>query len=221
MNIDELTRAFNKYVPADSLQTCVNWILDYRIAIRITKSRSSKYGDYTPPSNGKGHRISINHDMNKYAFLLTFTHEVAHLVTWLRYKDRVDAHGLEWKWEFRRLMLPFLRRGVFPQDLLKQIDSYLKNPAATSCTNIELTRALRKYDKKGERWYRLEEIAPESRFRIRSGRTFIKGKLLKKNYCCLDTKTRQMYVINPLTEVQIVASVSAAKPLKKLAKASV
>jgi SprT protein len=201
VNISDLSRAFSKYVPTKALDTCIDWIVEHKVAVRITKSRNSKYGDYRPPSDGKGHRISVNHDLNKYAFLLTFTHEVAHLVTYNKFKFRVDPHGSEWKAEFKRLMTPFLRADIFPKDLVVAINGYMNNPAASSCSDIHLTRALARYDKRDERWKFLEEIALNTPFKIRSGRAFIKGELLNKNYCCTCLKSKHKYVINPLTEV--------------------
>ena len=207
MNLTEVSRALSKYLPSKSLDRCVDWISEYRFAITITKSRSTKYGDYRPPTDGKGHRISINHDLNKYAFLLTFVHELAHLVTYNRYKFRVDPHGREWKLEFKKLMLPLLREDIFPRDLVVAIYGYIKNPAASSCSDVLLTRTLSKYDKREDRWKFLEDIALNTPFRIRSGRTFVKGVLLNKNYCCTCLKSKHEYFINPLTEVQ---------PLEKL-----
>ncbi|MDQ3051424.1 MAG: SprT-like domain-containing protein [Bacteroidota bacterium] len=202
MNISELAQALSKYVPSKSLDTCVDWIVEYKIALRITKSRNSKYGDYRPPMDGKGHRISLNHDLNKYAFLLTFTHEVAHLVSFTKFRFRIDPHGKEWKTEFKKLMQPFLKSDIFPKDLVIAINGYMNNPAASSCSDIYLTRTLGRYDKRDERWKLLEEIALNTQFRIRSGREFIKGELLNKNFCCTCMKSKHKYVINPLTEVQ-------------------
>ncbi|MBL0341477.1 MAG: SprT-like domain-containing protein [Bacteroidetes bacterium] len=180
----------------------MDWIVEHKIAVRITKSRNSKYGDYRPPAGGKGHRISINHDLNKYAFLLTFTHEVAHLVAYNKFRFRVDPHGKEWKMEFKRLMIPFMNESVFPKDLVVAINNYLSNPAASSCSDINLMRALARYDKRDDRWKLLEEIALNTPFRIRSGRAFVKGELLNKNFCCTCMKSKHKYVINPLTEVE-------------------
>jgi len=201
VNISELTRAFSKYVPSKSLDVCIDWIVEHKIAVRITKSRNSKYGDYRPPHDGRGHRISINHDLNKYAFLLTFSHEVAHLITFNKFRFRIDPHGKEWKSEFKRLMIPFLKSDIFPKDLVVAINGYMNNPAASSCSDITLMRTLAKYDKRDERWKLLEEIALNTPFRIRSGREFIKGELLQKNFCCTCLKSKHKYVINPLTEV--------------------
>jgi len=218
VNISELTRAFSKYVPSKSLDVCIDWIVEHKIAVRITKSRNSKYGDYRPPHDGRGHRISINHDLNKYAFLLTFSHEVAHLITFNKFRFRIDPHGKEWKSEFKRLMIPFLKSDIFPKDLVVAINGYMNNPAASSCSDITLMRTLAKYDKRDERWKLLEEIALNTPFRIRSGREFIKGELLQKNFCCTCLKSKHKYVINPLTEVMPIDKL--LQSAKKSASAS-
>ncbi len=206
MNISELARALSRYVPSKSLDICVDWIVEHKIALRITKSRNSKYGDYRPPLDGSGHRISINHDLNKYAFLLTFAHEVAHLVAFTKHRFRVEPHGKEWKMEFRKIVLPLLRSDIFPKDLVMAIQGYMNNPAASSCSDMQLTRTLAKYDKRDFRWKMLEDIALNTPFRIRSGREFIKGELLQKNYCCTCLKSKHKYIINPLTEVLPIKS---------------
>jgi len=210
VNISELAQALSKYVPSKSLDICVDWIVEYKIALRITKSRNSKYGDYRPPVDGKGHRISLNHDLNKYAFLLTFAHEVAHLISFNKFRFRIDPHGKEWKMEFKKIMHPLLKSDIFPKDLVVAINGYMNNPAASSCSDIQLTRTLARYDKRDERWKLLEEIALNTPFRIRSGREFIKGELLNKNYCCTCLKSKYKYVINPLTEVQPIDKLNPA-----------
>jgi SprT protein len=129
---------------------------------------------------------------------------VAHLVTWSRFKFRVDPHGKEWKLEFKRLMTPFFRMGVFPKDLVVATQGYLDNPGSSSCSDLNLMRALARYDRKTDSWTLLEELAPDARFKIRSGRVFVKGEKMRKNYCCQCVRTRQQYTINPTTEVQLV-----------------
>ncbi|HEX5002225.1 MAG TPA: SprT-like domain-containing protein [Bacteroidia bacterium] len=214
MNLTELRSAFSKYVPAKALDSCIDWIAEHRISVRITRSRHTKYGDYRPPFDGKGHRISINHDLNKYAFLLTFTHEVAHLITYNKYRLKVDPHGREWKHEFKKIMTPLLFGGIFPRELVLAINNYISNPAASSCSDIELMRTLSKYDKRDQQWKLLEELRLNTHFRIRTGREFIKGELKQKNFCCTCVKSRHQYFINPLTEVQVVRPGSGA-PGKK------
>ncbi|MFN5323698.1 MAG: SprT-like domain-containing protein [Bacteroidota bacterium] len=211
MNISELESSLLKYVPSGSLDTCIQWIVDHRISMRITKSRNSKYGDYRPPDGPLGHRISVNHDLNKYAFLITFTHEVAHLITWSKHKYRVDPHGMEWKSNFKKLMTPFFRMGVFPKDLVEAVQGYLDNPGSSSCSDLNLMRALSRYDRRADAWTLLEELEHDTLFRTRSGMVFRKGRKMRKNYCCMCVKTRQEYTVNPTTEVQKVDPTAARK----------
>lgn len=202
MTLEQIKASLSKYVPPSALDICADWIAQYKFLLRVTKSRNSKYGDYRPPKDGKGHIITVNHDMNQYAFLLTFTHEVAHLTTYLKTKTLKEPHGKEWKSEFKKLMFPLLNPEVFPNDLIHAVKKYIDNPAATSCSDVTMLRALKKYDERNGEWLHLEELALNTKFRIKTGRVFIKGKLIRKNFLCLEAKSKHKYTLNPLIEVQ-------------------
>lgn len=204
MTIEDIRSSLSKYIPSSALDTCIDWIAEHKFILKVTKSRNSKYGDYRPPKNGKGHIITVNHDMNQYAFLLTFTHEVAHLTTFLKTKTLKDPHGKIWKQEFKKLMNPFLSNAVFPDDLIESVKKYLDNPAATSCSDVNMLRALKRYDKNNGEWLHLENLDLNTKFRIKTGRTFIKGKLVRKNFLCVEAKSKHRYTLNPLIEVQPV-----------------
>ncbi len=204
VTLTQLETALQKYVPERAVPFCLKWISENRINLRVSKSRSSKYGDYRPPQQGMGHRISVNHDLNPYAFLITFIHEVAHLNQWKRYKRIIEPHGKLWKDEYKKLMMPMLHENVFPADVVQALKNYMQNPAATSCTDHELLRTLRNYDAEKDQWLTLEEIAFDVPFKIRTGRVFIKKARLRKNFSCIDAKTKSIYFINPITEVQTV-----------------
>ncbi len=105
------------YIPENAIPVALNWLENSNVQLRITKSRSSKLGDYRPPLLKKFHRISVNHNLNKYNFLLTFVHEYAHLKNWDQFQRNVKPHGVEWKKAFRELMEPFLEKDIFPADL--------------------------------------------------------------------------------------------------------
>jgi hypothetical protein len=201
---DKLREALSKYVPLDAVETCVDWIRLHRISLRIKKSRSSKYGDYRPPHEGRSHTITINHDLNQYAFLITFTHEVAHLTCFNKYGNRVMPHGEEWKREFRFLLRPLMDRKIFPLDTALALSNYIQDPGASSCSDIQLMKALRKHDTKDEGWEHLEDIPFNSTFEIKNGQRFIKGERLRKNFTCFELINKHKYFIHPLMEVKIV-----------------
>lgn len=203
---EQVRNALARYVPEAAVDTCFEWVHQYRIKVRVKNSRQSKYGDYRPPQRGEGHVITINHDLNPFAFLITFTHEVAHLTTWLRYRDTVSPHGAEWKAEFRHLLKGFMHRHIFPEDVLEALQQSIQNPAASGCGDTGLTRALRRYDQKiNEDWLHLEEVPFNAVFTIRNGQHFVKGARLRKNFECFEVRTRHKYFIHPLMEVKLIS----------------
>src|SRR5436190_19075441 len=112
----------NKYIPEKAVPVIAEWVYRFDFKLRIKKSRSSKYGDYRPPAKGQNHLITINYDMNKYAFLITLVHEIAHLTCWNRYQEKVSPHGAEWKQEYKILMQSFLSADYFPEDIIAALN---------------------------------------------------------------------------------------------------
>ena len=188
-----------KYLPAASVPLILEWLSGSNVQLHITRSRTSKLGDYRSPYGVTYHKISVNHDLNRYQFLLTLVHELAHLRTFEEYKHRVRPHGKEWKAKFRELMQPFLDETVFPADLLGPVRNYLKNPSSSS-SNTGLLTAMRRYD--GARDYlTLEDIPMESLFRIHNGVVFKKLEKLRKRYKCIRMDNRRVYVVSPMMKV--------------------
>lgn len=205
---EDLRKALAKYIPGDAVDTCFDWIRQYRIRVRIKKTRQTKFGDYHPPHEGKSHTITINHDLNAFAFLITFTHEVAHLTCFLKHQDRVAPHGKEWKSEFRHLLQGFMDRKIFPETIAIALKNYMLNPAASSCGDLELMKALRRYDHGPADWVHLDEIPFNSLFSLKNGMHFIKGHKLRKNYECFEKQSKLKYFIHPLMEVKLLDEVN-------------
>ena len=193
-----------KYMPASAAPIISQWINDSGCLFRISRSRTSKLGDYRAPHNGKGHRISINHNLNPYAFLITTVHEFAHLKTWNTYKDKVKPHGPEWKSGFRQLMNPFIQSCLFPDDIQQAIVRYLDNPAASSCTDLHLHRILRRYDIPDELVQTVEQLSENTTFALKNGRVFQKKEKIRKRYRCIEVKTQRVYLFSPVAEVMVV-----------------
>ena len=198
MNQPERNKAIlKKYIPEHAIDKIADWIYVFDFKLKIRKSRSSKLGDYRAPAEGMNHRITINHDLNQYAFLITLVHEIAHLSAFNKYKNHVKPHGNEWKKEFKILMSPFLQTPVFPEDVISVLKQYLRNPAASSCSDINLMRALKKYDVHNGITL-LEEIPVQTVFKYRK-RNFTKGEKIRKRFLCRETITNREYLFNPLT----------------------
>lgn len=191
----------SKYIPDQTVDLVLTWIEQYNFRMRIKRSRTSKLGDYRPPFDGRGHFITINHDLNKFAFLITLVHEVAHLTNWDKHKNSVKPHGAEWKKDFRDLMLPLLKQNIFPEDVNHAIEKYMHNPAASSCSDLHLMRALKRYDKSNSSVH-LEELPRNAKFKISNGKVFIKGEKERTRFKCVEVESNHMYFVSALMEVE-------------------
>ena len=190
-----------KYIPEAAVPAIADWIIRYDFKLKIKKERNSRLGDYTPPRAGLNHLITVNHNLNKYAFLITLVHEVAHLVTYNEHRNRVLPHGEEWKHNFRQLMQEFLNPEIFPLEVFSALKRYLHNPAASSCSDDHLLRTLKLYDAPGSLVF-LEYLPLHSIFLYNGSRLFRKVQLIRKRFQCVELQSGQQYLFNPLTEVE-------------------
>lgn len=190
-----------KYIPENSINQTMDWIIKNNINLKIAKKRNTKLGDYRPPnSRNPNHRISINHNLNKYAFLITFVHELAHLLVWNKHKNNVAPHGIEWKMEYRILMEPLLNETIFPDELIGALNKSIINSKASSGSDIQLSRILKKHDQQTE-GCSLEELPINTIFQTEKGIRFIKGEKRRTRYLCLNVHNKKQYLFHPLVSV--------------------
>jgi hypothetical protein len=201
--VDKIT-ILSKYLPAEAAPVIARWIDYFQCDFKVSRNRNTKYGDYRPPHAEKGHRISVNYDLNPYAFLITTVHEFAHLLTWNDHKRKAKPHGQEWKSNFKRMMNPFFEKDVFPGDVKRAIVTYLQNPSASSCTDLNLFRVLKTYDEKKTNAVAVEKLPENAVFSMKNGRVFKKEVKIRTRYRCTELKTGLVYLFNPLAEVYIV-----------------
>lgn len=197
-----------KYIPEFAVPQIAMWIIEFDFKLKITKERSSKLGDYTSPQNGMNHLITINHNLNPYSFFVTLVHEIAHLVTYNRYRNSVLPHGDEWKQAFRELMVPFLSTDHLPLDVFYALRKYLQNPAAASCSDATLMRTLKLYDTRDTNGHLilLEHLPYRSHFLYNGDRLFEKGEKLRKRFRCKELASGTIYLFSPLAEVEAFAT---------------
>jgi SprT protein len=192
------------YLPQGSFDEVLYYLQHYKVHLTITRSRQSILGDYRHAHADKTHRISVNGNLNKYAFLITLLHELAHLFTHEQFGHRVMAHGKEWKNEFSKILARFLLQKVFPADIEKALLQTLQNPAASSCGDEKLLRVLHNYDEKKQGVHLIEQLADGSMFKIKGNRIFKKGEQVRKRYKCVEIKTGKMYLFSPVYEVEFI-----------------
>jgi SprT protein len=192
------------YLPPDTYEPVLNYLRQFKVHLTVARERKSILGDYRHRTQQSNHRISVNGNLNKYSFLITLLHELAHLLTFERFGNKVMAHGREWKTIYSQLLDQFLQHHTFPPDIEKEILLSLKNPAASSCAEDGLLRVLRKYDTAGSSYLLVEEVAINALFRTSDGRIFQKGKKLRKRFQCKEVATGRVYLFSPVYEVENV-----------------
>lgn len=189
---------FINYVPKNSVKILKSWINELEIDIIITNARKTKLGDFRF-KNGSS-KITINNNLNKYSFLITLTHELAHAFIFKEFKNNVLPHGDKWKHKYRSMLLCFLSTDNFPEDILKELSRFMINPRASTYSDHKLTMVLKKYDKSCCKY--ILDVKEGNTFQLFNGRLFVKGKLLRKRYKCIELKTNKIYLFHPYAEVQ-------------------
>lgn len=191
-----------KYIPEHALNPVFALIEANHIHLKIVNERKTRHGDYRRQPNGI-HQITVNANLNKYRFLITLVHEIAHLVAFEKFGRRIKPHGMEWKKTFQTLMLPFIRPEIFPSEMLPFIARHFRNPKASSDTDAHLSVILKKFDQPSGKNY-IFEVPPGGIFRIYNGKIFKKGERKVKRYQCVEVDTGNVYLFQPNAEVELL-----------------
>ncbi|MHA4809817.1 SprT-like domain-containing protein [Flavitalea flava] len=203
----------SQFIPEKAAALVLEYLHHYKVHLTITRERKSVLGDYRHATQAQNHRISINGNLNKYSFLITLIHELAHLVTFMEHSNRVQSHGKEWKLIYRKMLEEVIPLGVFPDDILAAIKKSLHNLPASSCADEGLMRILKRYDKNPGNLLLVEQIEEGASFVIGDTqgdeRVFRKGKKLRKRYQCVELSTGKLYLFSPIYEVKPVPVVPA------------
>jgi predicted SprT family Zn-dependent metalloprotease len=196
------------YLPPGTYEAVLNYLRQYKVHLTVARERRSILGDYRHRTHHTNHRISVNGNLNKYSFLITLLHELAHLLTFEQYGNGVMSHGNEWKMIYAQLLDQFLKHHNFPPDIEKELVRSLRNPAASSCAEEGLLRVLRKYDESDSKYLLIEDILTHAIFRTSDGRIFQKGEKLRKRFKCKEVKTGRVYLFSPVYEVEMISQES-------------
>ena len=192
------------FLPPGTYEPVLSYLHHFKVHLTVARARVSILGDYRHRTHAENHRISVNGNLNKYSFLITLLHELAHLLTFEKFGNRVAAHGKEWKSVFGQLLAQFIEHDVFPADIKTALLQSLHNPAASSCADEVLLRTLRQYDEGNNSLVFVESIPPGSLFRTHDGKVFRKGEKIRKRFRCEEVKTKKIYLFSPVYEAEVI-----------------
>jgi hypothetical protein len=193
-----LTSNYQNFVPLKAIPFMEFLINEHNFTLKIVNKRATKHGDFRSMPDGK-FQITVNNNLNKYQFLLTLVHEIAHHVAHQKF-GRVQPHGKEWKAIFQHLMLPFLNPNIYPKEILPYLAQYLKNAKASTDADVNLSLAL-----KGN----IAETGKNFIFAISYGSLFVfkdtiykRGNKRRTRYECLNMVNKKVYLFNQNVEVK-------------------
>ena len=192
-----------RYLPDHAVEPLFELIRLYGVHLKIVNDRVTRHGDYHRDASGY-HRITVNASLNKYRFLITLVHEIAHLAAFEKFGRAIKPHGDEWKLTFQKLMVPFIRPDIFPGHLLPLLARHFRNPKASSDTDATLSLALKQFDEGKDDKNYIFEVPYGALFRIHNGKVFKKGAQRVKRFECQEVSTGRVFLFNPNAEVEIL-----------------
>jgi SprT protein len=196
--------ALKNFIIPNSYDDLVSHIYTHKIALKITRERKSIHGNYTyNPAEGIN-RISINGNLNPYAFTITLIHEIAHCICFNNYKNKVQAHGKEWQKIYSDLLLHFLSLNIFPKDIGQALIGQIASPSASTCADPFLEKVLQQYNLTDDGKVYIESLKPNNYFQLDDGKIF---KLIGKRrtrYICERIDTGNKYLFNAIHRVVLV-----------------
>ncbi len=200
-----LMKVLFQYLPEQAVAYCSELIMLHKLHLHIEVERKDRLGDYSPHL-GKGNRISINHNLNPYDFLITFAHELAHHTAWRKYGSRHEPHGQEWKEEFKGQMRPLVKLQFFPPDIEAPLIRHMLKPRYTHSGDLALTRALMKYNRNKSETI-LDDLQEGELFKMSARARIImkKGAKRRTYISCEDISTGKKYLVHAVATVTRVS----------------
>ena len=193
-----------QYLPTGSYNLVLYYLNHYKVQLTITKDRKSILGNYKTPLPNQNHRITINGGLNKYSFLITIIHELAHLITFEQYKHTVEPHGKQWQTCYAKLLQEFVGLQIFPNDLVIAIQKTQQSPAASTCAEVHLTKALSKYDAHKEGYLFIDNLSVGTTFTTDDNRIFVKGEKRRTRHLATEVTTKKMYLFSGVYKVKVI-----------------
>jgi SprT protein len=198
----KMGETLEKHIPKNAVEYCFELWIEQPFSFKISQTRSSCFGNYV--FRDGQHKITVNHDLHEYAFLITYIHEIAHQRAWLdKGRRKIDPHGEEWKKKFQDLMTPILNSNVFPEKVLVPLSQYMQNPAASSVSFAPLSEALMSFDSIDESEVSLMEVPDNQWFMFRNN-VFQKLEIRRTRVLCLEKTSKRKYTILATARVTLV-----------------
>lgn len=194
--IEVLRDTLARYLPQAAVVPISDYIVRWGIRMVVSRERFSKLGDYRPPCVSRNyHSISVNGNLNAYLFLWVMLHEMAHLETYVKYKQTVLPHGHEWQDEYRTLIGQYA--ACFPVETAELVARYIGRLPLSSKLGRSIEEAFRRAD--GDVvGVPLDELTANSRFQIcgRQGQVFETVEKRRTRWLCREVSSGAKFLVS-------------------------
>jgi len=112
------------------------------------------------------------------------------------------GYGVGSKENFQHLMLPFLDPAIYPSEILPYLANYLKNPKASTGSDVKLMHALNQFDAMSGKNF-IFELEHGSIFTFKN-KAYQKGKLRRTRFECVELNSKRKYLFNQNAEIEAI-----------------
>jgi hypothetical protein len=134
------------FLVADARPFVESLLRETHCLVTPVTARRTKHGDHRTNQSGAYSEVTVNVSGNRYQFLITLLHEIAHAKTFQTFGKHIAAHGREWRHTFAAILQRALQANLFPAELAPFVAKQARRPDASSSRDTALQLALREYD---------------------------------------------------------------------------
>lgn len=193
----QIFNRIKRFVPQNAVNLAFDLWNEKPFRLVIAKERATKLGDFRIKPDENEAVITVNENLNPYAFLITYVHEVAHHWVYIKHTTGVLPHGVEWKMTFQLLMKPFMSAEIFPDAVLGALSNYMLNPKAASLSDIRLAKTLRDFDPASPNEISLMELKTGQIFELEN-KVFQKIENRRTRARCKELKSGKYYLVHKM-----------------------
>lgn len=204
MTAAQYTQTLAKYMNAQAAEFITSlYYSETQLRLTITKSRKTKLGDYRPKqARNPVHKITVNYDLPDWEMVVTLLHEFAHYLVFLSHKNKVQAHGKEWRDTFRMLMKQAYQAKAFDSDMWPQLYELF-----FTHDNIARANYRRKTNTQTQPNPNIKTVAdvPQGYYFLLNHKWYERGEKLRVNYRCRNLSNNELYLVRSYAEVQQIS----------------